>query len=124
MVYFGSNLFRAGGKHEAPQDIHAQDIGQHLGAVVPDKTGAVLEERRPKIIKTDEDHKRTEAFHQERRPPGQPFLPINRKNGPVFFHAVGNSSISKNARRMASVNLPWPKRSCSCGRDPSKSKRP
>src|SRR5258706_14404650 len=101
MVDFGGNFFSAGGNHNAPQNVHAQEVSDHLGAVVPHKTGAMFKKGGPKIVETDEYHQCPEAFHDKRRAAREAFLPIDRKNEPIFFHAEEGAT---NAERIASVS--------------------
>ena len=63
MIDFRGDLFSPGGKHDAPKNIHPQDIGDHLSAVITGETRAMLQEGGPKIVEADQNDQRPEALH-------------------------------------------------------------
>src|SRR5262245_44565050 len=88
MIDFGRDFFGPGGKHHAPKNIHTKHVGEHLCAVIAHETGAMLQKGGPKVIETDQDNQGAEAFHEKGRSSREPFLPIDRKNKPIFFHPL------------------------------------
>src|SRR5579872_5533496 len=102
MIDFPRDLIRSAGKDKAAENAHSQNIGDHLGVVIAGKAVAIFQQRRPEVIKTDQNDKRTEAVHKKTRPLLQSFLPIERKDEPVLSQT---SSMAMKACRMESVSF-------------------
>src|SRR5205085_591812 len=76
------------GKNQSAENIHAEDIREHLALAVSEKRGLPLENGGPESVESDDDGQTAGAFHEERSAETQLLLNGEGKDSPVFVQAA------------------------------------